>query len=247
MASVATTVLETAKLPPLQRIVLLESDPATQAELHELFSVNGYAVDVAESWADCKELLRTPVSVLLLDLQAVNIPTAGIYEEIRFVNPGVQIIALGRSSSVLDRVFSLESGADDYVVKPFNGRELLARVNAANRRSHLHITNVFSFSDVCVDFRKMEVRRQGQPLSLTAQLFKVLKFMLQNSDRVLSREELLNQVWGFHCYPTTRTVDNHILKLRQKLEPEPSNPVHFLTIYCVGYKFVPRPEAATLA
>jgi len=246
VASVATTLLEAAKLP-LQRIVLLENDPATEVMLHELFSINGYAVDVAESWADCKELLRTPVSVLLLDLHAVNIPTAAIYEQIRFVNPSVQIIALGRSSSVLDRVFSLESGADDYVVKPFNGRELLARVNAANRRSQLHIPSVFSFSDVCIDFRKMEVTRQGQPLFLTAQQFKVLRFMVQNSGRVLSREELLNQVWGFHCYPTTRTVDNHILKLRQKLEPEPSNPVHFLTVFCVGYKFVPRPEAAILA
>jgi DNA-binding response OmpR family regulator len=226
----------------------MEGDPAARAKLEFLFTTNGYSVERVDSWVDCMELLQIePVSALLLDAHSTEACTARLYEEIRGVNRCVPIIVLGKSSSVLERVVSLELGADDYVVRPFDGRELLARVRAAIRRSCPQGLTVSRFSDVQVDFRKMEVTREGMPVVLTAQEFKVLKFMMQNSERVLSREELLNEAWGFCCYPTTRTVDNHILKLRQKLEPLPSDPVHFLTVHCVGYKFVPHPEAATLA
>jgi DNA-binding response OmpR family regulator len=96
-----------------------------------------------------------------------------------------------------------------------------------------------AFDGVAVDFSKMQVTRQGQAVALTPQEFKILKFMAQTPERVISREELLNEVWGYQSYPTTRTVDNHILKLRQKLETDPANPVHFRTVHGAGYKFVP--------
>jgi DNA-binding response OmpR family regulator len=141
---------------------------------------------------------------------------------------------------VVDKVLLLEIGADDYVTKPFSPRELFARVRAAMRRSRrTNSGDLFLFDDVIVSFSKMEVARNGASVAFTAQEFKTLKFLLQNAERVVSREELLTKVWGYQNYPTTRTVDNHILKLRQKLERVPSSPVHFLTVHSAGYKFAP--------
>jgi DNA-binding response OmpR family regulator len=140
----------------------------------------------------------------------------------------------------MDKVLLLELGADDYVTKPFSPRELVARVRAAVRRtSRVETQDVFSFADVSVDFAKMEVKRGGQPVALTTQEFKLLKHFTQNPSRVMSRSDLLNDVWGYQDYPSTRTVDNHVWKLRLKLEADPSNPVHFQTVHGAGYKFVP--------
>jgi DNA-binding response OmpR family regulator len=137
-------------------------------------------------------------------------------------------------------VLLLELGADDYVTKPFSPRELTARVQAAIRRQRKPTPpTIYRFADCEVDFKKMTVRRSGEPIVLTAHEFKLLKFFTENSERVLTRDVLLNDVWGYNLYPTTRTVDNQILKLRQKLEPDPANPKHLLTIYGAGYKFVP--------
>lgn len=248
MNSVAPSLMEVPRIPLSQRILITDVDPATQARLQRLLGIDGYGVEIVSSWTQCRDLLRTtPVSVLLLDQKLVDTQSARVYEEIRALNPGISIIVLSASSSITERILSIELGADDYVVKPFDGRELVARVRAAIRRSQPKAASVSRFSDVQVDFRKMEVMRQGIAVTFTAQEFKVLKFMMQNAERVLSREELLNAAWGYFSYPTTRTVDNHILKLRQKLELDPSDPVHFLTVHCVGYKFVPRPEPPTPA
>jgi DNA-binding response OmpR family regulator len=128
----------------------------------------------------------------------------------------------------------------DYVTKPFSPRELTARVYAAIRRQRkTSLPTVYRFSDCEIDFEKMTVHRSGKPVVLTAHEFKLLKFFTEKAERVLTRYALLNEVWGYNSYPTTRTVDNQILKLRQKLEPDPANPKHLLTIYGAGYKFVP--------
>jgi DNA-binding response OmpR family regulator len=163
-----------------------------------------------------------------------------VCREITQVAPGLPIVVLSAKSEVADKVLLLEIGAHDYVTKPFSPRELLARVRAALRRSaRVDLGDVFVFADMAVNFAKMEVMRGSESISLTTQEFKTLKFMIQNPERVISREELLNQVWGYQNYPSTRTVDNHILKLRQKLEGDPSNPVHFRTFHRAGYKFIP--------
>jgi DNA-binding response OmpR family regulator len=151
--------------------------------------------------------------------------------------PVIMLTALGEES---DRVRGLEGGADDYVTKPFSPRELTARVQAAiRRRRKTGLPAIYRFGDCEIDFKKMTVQRSGIPVILTAHEFKLLKFFTENSEQVLKREALLNEVWGYNSYPTTRTVDNQILKLRQKLESDPANPTHFLTIYGAGYKFVP--------
>jgi DNA-binding response OmpR family regulator len=147
---------------------------------------------------------------------------------------------LSALSEEVDKVLLLELGADDYVTKPFGPKELLARVRAVTRRAERSLSaECYSFGDILVDFAKMEATRDGTLVTLTAHEFKTLKFFIDNPERVVSRDELLNQVWGYERYPTTRTVDNHILRLRQKLEKDPENPLHFRTIHRVGYKFVP--------
>jgi DNA-binding response OmpR family regulator len=133
----------------------------------------------------------------------------------------------------------LKLGADDYVTKPFSPRELLTRVRAAIRSTRKPIIHdKAEFDGICVDFTTMEVIRHGESIALTAQEFKILDFFLHNEERDVSRDELLKEALGYHDYPSLRTVDNHILKLRQKLERDPENPVHFLTTYRTGYRFV---------
>jgi DNA-binding response OmpR family regulator len=176
----------------------------------------------------------------VLDLRLPVMSGRDVCREIKQQSPTIPIIVLSAASDISDKVLLLELGADDYVTKPFSPRELLARVRVAlrhNLRKESSLTN--KFGAVSVDLVKMEVTKEGDVVELTAQEFKTLKFLLQNAERVITRDELLNTVWGYQNYPSTRTVDNHILKLRQKLEKDPSNPVHFRTVHGIGYKFVP--------
>jgi DNA-binding response OmpR family regulator len=144
-------------------------------------------------------------------------------------------------AEVADKVLLLESGADDYMTKPFSPRELLARVQAAIRRTRKKVEGMpLGFGDVSVDFLKMEIYKGGALIPLTAHEFKLLRFFFDNPGRAIARDELLNDVWGLSFHLTTRTVDNQILKLRQKLEADPANPVYFRTVHGVGYKFVPQ-------
>ncbi|MFY9662598.1 MAG: response regulator transcription factor [Terriglobales bacterium] len=224
-----------------ERILVIEDDRAVQKALTRLFEAEGFAVDVAGNGAAGLEMFRAAApSVLVLDLSLPGTPGQDVCREISQAAPSLPIIILSAKTEVMDKVLLLELGAHDYVTKPFSPRELLARVRTAMRRSTRPVlTETFQFSDVKVDFTKMELWREGKLVQLTSQEFKVLKFMIQNAERVLSREELLNHVWGYKNYPSTRTVDNHILRLRQKLEKDPANPLHFRTVHSSGYKFVP--------
>lgn len=245
--SAETTATATAMFPAesispgAERILVIEDDRAVQKALKRLFEGEGFAVDVAGNGATGLEMFRSaPPSVLVLDLSLPGIPGQDVCREISQAAPSLPIIILSARTEVMDKVLLLELGAHDYVTKPFSPRELLARVRTAMRRSaRVPLSDTFSFGDVKVDFTKMELCRDGSLVQLTSQEFKVLKFMIENAERVLSREELLNHVWGYRNYPSTRTVDNHILRLRQKVEKDPSNPLHFRTVHSSGYKFVP--------
>src|SRR5450631_829938 len=225
---------------PMERILVVEDDRAVQKALKRLFEAEGFAVEISADGKSALEAYRTlsPAAVVL-DLRLPAMSGRDVCREIKQQAPGLPVIVLSATSDVSDKVLLLELGADDYVTKPFSPRELLARVRAALRRNtRPAVREKFSFGDVSIDFTKMETLRCGQTIALTAQEFKTLKFMVQNAERVITRDELLNDVWGYHNYPSTRTVDNHILKLRQKLETDPANPVHFRTVHGVGYKFV---------
>jgi DNA-binding response OmpR family regulator len=205
-----------------------------------LFEGEGFAVEISADGKSALEAFRTATpAAVVLDLRLPVLSGRDVCREIKQQSAAVPIIVLSAASDVSDKVLLLELGADDYVTKPFSPRELLARVRAALRRTARTGTgDLVGFDGISVDFTKIEVTRNGQPVGLTAQEFKTLKFMVQNAERVISRDELLNEVWGYQNYPSTRTVDNHILKLRQKLEKDPGNPVHFRTVHGMGYKFV---------
>lgn len=225
---------------PSGRILVVEDDPAVQKALRRLFETEGYTVEVQ---SDGKSALDSVYSshpaAIVLDLRLPKVSGSDVCKEIKAKAPALPIVVLSAASDVSDKVLLLELGADDYVTKPFSPRELLARVRAALRHTtRTPEAQVVSFDGITADFRKMEVKRDDKPVVLTAQEFKTFQFLVQNADRVISRDELLNEVWGYQNYPSTRTVDNHILKLRQKLEKDPSSPVHFRTVHGMGYKFV---------
>lgn len=221
------------------RILAIEDDSATQRALKRLFESEGYDVDLAKDGTLGLELFhkRRP-SAIVLDLRLPDISGQDVCRQITRVAPGLPVIVLSATADVADKVVLLEMGARDYVTKPFSPRELLARVRAALRSAQADLANVFCFDDITVNFPNAEVMRGGRSLGLTAKEFRTLKFMIQNAGRVISRRELLKEVWGYHDYPHTRTVDTHILSLRNKLERDPSNPIHFRTLSRVGYKFV---------
>jgi len=230
--------------PPVtgEKILVIEDDRAVQKALRRLFEGEGFAVEVAGNGTEGLEMFRAAApTVLVLDLSLPGTPGQDVCRQISQAAPALPIIILSARAEVMDKVLLLELGAHDYVTKPFSPRELLARVRTAMRRraTPAPVTQRFTFGDVKVDFTKMELWRNGELVPMTSQEFKVLKFMIQNAERVLSREELLNQVWGYRNYPSTRTVDNHILRLRQKLEKDSANPLHFRTVHSAGYKFVP--------
>ena len=230
-----------ASLLKMQRILVIEDDHRVQKALRRLFEPEGYQVDAASDGASgLKTALEQPPSAVVLDLRLPAMSGRDVCREIKQAVPNVPVIIVSAASDTIDKVSLLELGADDYVTKPFSPRELLARVRAAIRRSARTATSeTCRFGEVVVDFTKMLVSRGGEPVTLTAQEFKILKFLTQNPERVIPREELLNTAWGYQSYPSTRTVDNHILRLRQKLESDAANPVHFCTVHGAGYKFVP--------
>ena len=225
----------------LGAILVIEDDPPMQKVLRRIFTQEHYSAMVVGDGQTGLDLFRReqPLAVVL-DLILPNISGRELCRTFKQASAETPIVVLSGITEVADKVLLLELGADDYVTKPFSPRELTARVQAAiRRRRKLTPTTIYRFADCQVDFTKMTVCRDGKPIVLTAHEFKLLKFFTENAERVLTRDVLLNQVWRYNCYPTTRTVDNQILKLRQKLEPDPANPRYLLTIYGAGYKFVP--------
>ena len=198
---------------PMDRMLAVEDDGALQKILRGLFSSRGHEVDT---------------------------PPDGEADLEKVVTPGLPIVIVSASSRLADKVLLLEMGDDDCVAIPFSPAELVARLGVLVRRaSRICSEDVYVFDDVMVDFSETEITRRGEKIVVTAKEFKTLAFLIKNAKRVVSRDELLNEVWGYQNYPCTRTVDNHILRLRQKLERDPSRPLHLLTAHRLGYKFVP--------
>jgi DNA-binding response OmpR family regulator len=231
-----------SELRTMDRILVIEHDGALRKILRRLFSSEGYEVDIAPDVAAGLEMFRQkPPSAVLLDLQQPGSSGSDLCRKIATLIPGPPLLILSASSDIADKVLLLEMGADDYVTVPFSPRELIARLRALIRRASRRSSeeDVYVFEDVMVDFSKTEITRGGRKITVTAKEFKTLEFLTKNAERVISRDELLNEVWGYQNYPCTRTVDNHILRLRRKLESDPSRPSHLLTVHAVGYKFVP--------
>ena len=241
----------------MDTVLVIEDSRAMQRTLQRLFEADSLEVQIAADGMEGLEVFKKePPSVVVLDLKLPKLSGKELCRAFKASMPSVPILILSANSEIEDKVLLLELGADDYVTKPFSPRELLARVRRAMRRngtsgrvepnvaSQVMGHELLSFEDVEVDFTSMEATRGGKPMPLTAHEFKLLKYLAQWPGKVISREELLNEVWGYRNYPSTRTVDNHILRLRQKLEPDPANPRFFLTTHGAGYKFAPRTDPA---
>ena len=163
-----------------------------------------------------------------------------VCKQLRAKRPSIPIIMLTARGQEVDKVVGLELGADDYVTKPFSIRELIARVKAVLRRGQTvpKEQDRYSFGDAEVDMRSCRVTRNGKDLEFSSTEFELLKYFVCHPGEVLSRDRLLEEVWGYDSYPTTRTVDAHLVRLRQKLEPNPEQPRFFLTVHGTGYRFV---------
>jgi DNA-binding response OmpR family regulator len=247
----------TGVISAMDTVLIVEDSRAMQRTLQRLFESDSLQVQIAADGPTGLELFRKELpSIVVLDLKLPGISGKELCREFKTIAASVPIVVLSANSEVEDKVLLLELGADDYVTKPFSPKELLARVRRAMRRTvnpppvvsqvsaRAVSREILTFGDARVDFTSMEASRAGKPITLTTQEFKLLKYLASSPGRVISREELLNEVWGYQNYPSTRTVDNHILRLRQKLEPDPASPRFLLTMHGAGYKFIAEGSAS---
>ena len=193
----------------------------------------------ADGKAGYERAIIAKPDLILVDLRLPGMSGIEISKQLRAGNVNTPIIVLSAVGEEVDKVLLLEIGADDYVVKPFGSRELLARIRAVLRRTSPDARKIAQFGDVELDFERRVVTRGGETLKMTPAEYNLLTYFLSNPDRPLTRDMILNSVWGYEFFPNTRTVDAHVVKLRQKLEHDPNTPRHFLTVHGVGYRFLP--------
>ncbi len=223
------------------RILIVEDEPAMVAGLRDNFEYEGYDVISAhDGVAGLERALAEHPDLVVLDVMMPRMSGLDVCKQLKAKRPSLPIIMLTARGQEIDKVVGLELGADDYVTKPFSIRELLARVKAVLRRVSppSAMPEVYRFSNVEINIRSNEVRRAGAPVELSSKEFALLTYFVAHPAETLSRDRLLDEVWGYENYPNTRTVDTHILHLRQKLEPNPEEPRLFLTVHGSGYKFV---------
>ena len=233
--------LQVEQLEKPARILVVEDEPNMVTGLRDNFEFEGYQVLTA---MDGVEGLRCALAevpdLVVLDVMMPKMSGLEVCKQLRAKRPSIPIIMLTARGQEVDKVVGLELGADDYVTKPFSIRELLARVKAVLRRTKTlpKDQEQYSFGDIEVDLRRCRVERAGKLLEVSSKEFELLKYFICHTGETLTRERLLEDVWGYENYPTTRTVDTHLVRLRQKLEPNPEQPRYFLTIHGVGYRFV---------
>jgi two-component system alkaline phosphatase synthesis response regulator PhoP len=225
-----------------RRILLVEDEQSLVLTLTDRLVSEGYEVEHAPDGDQALSMaLAASFDLILLDVMLPRRDGFEVCRELRARGVEVPIVMLTARGQVVDRVVGLKLGADDYITKPFEMAELLARLEALFRRSRAQVSSpagTYVFGDVRVDFRRAEVFRAGAPVQLSALEFKLLAFFVQNRGALLTRDLLLDKVWGYDATPTTRTVDVHVAALRQRLEPNPSRPVYLLTAHRRGYRFV---------
>jgi DNA-binding response OmpR family regulator len=225
----------------MQRILIIEDDPSVARGVQEALRTENFHVLVAEDAKSGTALARQEnIDLLILDLILPDKRGEDILRDLRKEGFEAPVLVLSSKDKDMDKVLCLEMGADEYVTKPFSIPVLCSQVRALLRRKgdiRMEVDEV-SFGNVYVDFKKQESRRGKKEIKLSTKEFEVLRFLVQHEGEVVSRDMLLNEVWGYENFPTTRTVDNYVLSLRKKLEEDHSHPQHLLTIHTSGYKFV---------
>lgn len=224
----------------MKKILIIEDDISILEGLRDNLKFEGYHV-IAETNGNkgLQLALEKPVDLLLLDIMLPGLSGYEICRKVKKEKPDLPIIMLTARGSEMDKVSGLDTGADDYVTKPFSLPELLARIRAALRRVSLEpaVPELYSFGRISLDFSRLQARVDGNEVSLSAREFDILKYFISHEGEAVHRHDLLNEVWGYEAMPTTRTVDNFVLDLRKKLEEDPSNPKHLLSVRGIGYRF----------
>ena len=224
----------------MQTILVIDDDDSLRDTIGLMLEQEGYRVHLAADGREGYERsLTLRPDLILVDLRLPGMSGVEICRQLRSDKVQTPIIVLSAVGDEIDKVLLLEIGADDYVTKPFGRRELLARIRAVLRRTTTEAHRVLHFGDAEVDIERRVAVRKGEEVKLTPAEYNLLVFFLQNTDRPLTRDVILNSVWGYNSFPNTRTVDAHIVKLRQKFEADPAVPRHFLTVHGVGYRFLP--------
>ncbi len=225
----------------MKKILIVEDDPAILKGLISSLETEGFGVVSTSDGEEGFKLARTlNINLIILDVMLPNKDGFEICKDLRKNGVTTPVLMLTSKKEEIDKVLGLEIGADDYMTKPFSVRELLARIKAILRRSNELIKSIdeYSFTGINLDFRKMEAVKNGEQLKISALEFKILKYLIEREGEVISRDRLLDEVWGYESFPTTRTVDNYILSLRKKIEDNPAEPIHIITMHKSGYKFV---------
>jgi len=224
----------------MQIVLVIDDDPNVRDTIGVMLEREGFQAALAgDGESGVEQALALKPALILVDLWMPGLSGVEVCRQVRERGMNTPLIVLSAAGEEMSKVELLDVGADDYVVKPFRVRELLARIRAVLRRAMPEETVVVEFGDVQVNFTRRAVTKRGRELSLTRAEYNLLTYFLQNPDRALTRDVILNSVWGYNSVPHTRTVDAHVVRLRQKLEPEAANPRHFLTVHGVGYRFLP--------
>jgi len=235
------TKTNTAEARATAKILIVEDEPNMVAGLRDNFEYEGYTVITALDGVEgLQRALDESPDLVVLDVMMPRMSGLEVCKQLRAKRGSIPIIMLTARGQEVDKVVGLELGADDYVTKPFSIRELLARVKAVLRRTAALPKDMdrHSFADVEVDLKRCRVLKSGKAVDVSSKEFELLKYFICHSGEILSRDRLLEEVWGYDNYPTTRTVDTHLVRLRQKLEPDPEQPQYFLTVHGTGYRFV---------
>jgi len=225
----------------MAKILIVEDEPNMVSGLRDNFEFEGYQVISApDGVAGLERALTEAPDLVILDVMMPRMSGLDVCKQLKTKKPALPIIMLTARGQEVDKVVGLELGADDYITKPFSIRELLARVKAVLRRAGIapRPAEKYSFGEVEVNLRSCRVSKRGKEVDFSSKEFELLKFFLHHPGETLSRDRLLEEVWGYAHFPTTRTVDAHIVRLRQKVEPKPDEPRFILTVHGTGYKFV---------
>ncbi|MBI5047441.1 MAG: response regulator transcription factor [Deltaproteobacteria bacterium] len=225
--------------PDKKKILIIEDDKDLLMGLKDNLCYEGYEVITGGTGTDGLKTAGTKKpDLIILDIMLPDMDGLEVCRRLREQRLEIPIIMLTAKSQEIDKVLGLEMGADDYITKPFGIKELLARIRAVLRRGKSIKLEVYRFGNVEIDFSHFRATKNGKELELTSLEFEIIKLLIENKGLTVSRDKMLEKVWGYNLFPTTRTVDNHILKLRKKVEDNPHNPFHILTIHGYGYKFI---------
>jgi two-component system alkaline phosphatase synthesis response regulator PhoP len=223
----------------MSRILVVEDDPAMSVALRDGFEYEKYNVDMA---GDGEEALRRATGgdhdLIILDVMLPKMSGLDVCRELRKNGSHTPVIMLTARGQEIDKIVGLRVGADDYVTKPFSFMELLARVEAVLRRTSRNVQSEVAFGEMTLDFNCYRATRKGDSIELTPREFTILRYLIDHANEVVSREALLDNVWGYDTGALSRTVDTHIARLRQKIEIVPGEPRHLITVHRVGYRFV---------